>query len=537
LAQAPNRWWGHLWPSTLIIALVAAASVGLNADVRSYPRFDGSGYAVLAEALMTGQGYREIDHPERPRHAHFPPGYPMVLAGLWALTGRSFVASHVLSWVETTLAALAFWWWFRRLYRPHAALMLGLAVAVNWTWGRIGGEIQSEPQFLFLQSLVLVVALRVRWLGGLAGGVVLGLLLGACALTRHVGITLALAVALDLWLSQRRAALVGMGCAFSATILPWIVWLAQVQHNTQASLLFQRGLRERIAGLALFYLRRIPDQVTGPVVEVGTVFRNSPTLAGALTVWAAVAAAVVVLGWLRALGSRRRRLAGLVPVVTMALLLVWPFTEAGRFLIPVLPFVLAGGMEGLGVIGAWVGRLVGMRWAQQRSGSLPTPAYQGGEPEGGALLGKGAIEGGHRAATARVAGAWIALLVSIPYSGYAILTGRSEALRQTHRDFDAACAWIRHDATRPGRILTRHPGEVYVRTGRQALAPPADDPGVIDQTIVRYRVAYLLIDEERYARSPANPLGGYLRRRPGYVKIVWSRGGAASSVSIAEVAP
>ena len=26
--------------------------------------------------LASGQGYRAIDHPDRPRHAHFPPGYP-----------------------------------------------------------------------------------------------------------------------------------------------------------------------------------------------------------------------------------------------------------------------------------------------------------------------------------------------------------------------------------------------------------------------------------------------------------------------------
>ena len=45
-----------------------------NTRFHSPPRFDGAGYAVLAESLLAGQGYREIDHPERPPHAHYPPG-------------------------------------------------------------------------------------------------------------------------------------------------------------------------------------------------------------------------------------------------------------------------------------------------------------------------------------------------------------------------------------------------------------------------------------------------------------------------------
>jgi len=43
----------------------------------------------------------------------------------------------------------------------------------------------------------------------------------------------------------------------------------------------------------------------------------------------------------------RRRLAGLIALFTLALLLVWPFTEAGRFLFPIVPFLLVGATEAL----------------------------------------------------------------------------------------------------------------------------------------------------------------------------------------------
>ena len=100
-----------------------------------------------------------------------------------------------------------------------------------------------------------------------------------------------------------------------------------------------------IFGNGLFYVRRLIDQVVGPVVEVATVFR--PRFAIAATIVAAIACAVIVMGWVRLARRRRSRAAGLVPIFTLALLLAWPFTEAGRFLVPLIPFLIAGLAEGV----------------------------------------------------------------------------------------------------------------------------------------------------------------------------------------------
>src|SRR4051794_39630023 len=103
-----TRWTGAKRPgfSGVVIAVVSAASIGGSTDVGAPPRFDGAGYAVLGAALSTGRGYREINHPERPRHAHFPPGYPAALAALWRLAGRSVEAAHVFSELCTVAATL-----------------------------------------------------------------------------------------------------------------------------------------------------------------------------------------------------------------------------------------------------------------------------------------------------------------------------------------------------------------------------------------------------------------------------------------------
>jgi 4-amino-4-deoxy-L-arabinose transferase-like glycosyltransferase len=510
--------WEHPVASACLLAIVAAASVFLNTDFRADPRFDGAGYAVLGESLATGQGYREIDHPDEPRHAHFPPGYPMALALLWTVTGRSIVAAHLLSCVCTVGATVAAWWWFRALFGPRVALLLGLALAMNWTWGRNGGEIQSEPLFLLLQQPALLAALAVARGGRLRSGLALGFLLGICTLTRHVGICLALAVIIDLFCQRRRSAAIAVGLGTAAVLLPWILWLLAVRHNTQAALLAQTGLVSRVAEQALFYVRRIPDQITGPIVEVGTVFRRSGYLSAGLTLWAAFATGLVLLGWLRSFRSPRRRIVGLAALATLALLVIWPFTEAGRFLVPLVPFILIGAMDGLAII------LAALRHQMKPIRLQPVFFRENRFLSATHLV---------RTLTPRTRAAALLLALSTPYALYAIATGRSEAQRATHRDFDAACAWLREHGTRPGPVLTRHPGEVYCRTRRRALAPSRSDPAAIAQTIEHYGVAYLLIDEDRYARAPSNPLTPYVEHRPDTNRMMWRRNG----ISIYEATP
>jgi hypothetical protein len=129
------------------------------------------------------------------------------------------------------------------------------------------------------------------------------------------------------------------------------------------------------------------------------------------------------------------------------------------------------------------------------------------------------------------------LAVSLPYPVYALATGRAEAQRRTNVVFDSACKFMTHQDLRPGPVLTRHPGEVYWQTGRRALAPAGDDPEGVARLVDRWGVAYLLVDEERYANAPANPLAGFVREFRGRTRLVWEGDDGRSSVRVFEVRP
>jgi hypothetical protein len=481
--------------SALAIALCSTLSLAGNTSLQAPPRFDGAGYAELAEALTTGQGYRDIALPQPARHTHFPPGFPAALALLWLITGKSAPAAHLFSCVCTVAATMLAWWWFRSLYSARVAFILGLALAVNWTWGRNGGAILSEPMFLLLGQLALLAEIYASRRGGIAAGVMLGALLAACVLTRHVGVALALALLIDLALCRRWSTAVAAGLTSAALLLPWAGWLAVASTPSQVSLLAlnEESFGARIAALAIFYLERLPDQLTGPIVEIGTVFQHRILIGTAVTAWAVMASGVLVLGLMRTLGRRRRRPAGLTALATLAVLLVWPFTEAGRFLIPLVPCLLVGAIEGLAVFAACA--------------KFRRP---------------------------RVAAAGAILAISIPYSAYAIVAERAEAQRRTYRDFDMACAWIATQTSRPGPILARHPAEVFWLTGRQSLSPLSDDPELIDDLIDRFDVAYILIDDDRFAQAQVSPLSRYVARRPRRVREIWNSTSPTAPVVIYE---
>ncbi len=478
------------WAVGVLLAVVATAGLARHASLSEPPRYDGAGYAVLARSLRTGAGYREIDHPDRPPHAHFPPGYPLALAALWSVTGDSAPAAHLLSIACALGAVLLSWRWLATLYPERVAALLGLALAGNWRWQRDGGMIRSEPLFLLLSAMALLAAARLRRRGGLGLAVVVGALLGALMLTRHVGVMLAAAVLLDGWLARRRREVLLSAVVAGACVLPWVVYLLATRQPTQAGLLPKEGIVSLFGSQMMFYAQRLPDQLTGPIIEVGTVFR--PRWRWVATLAAAVASVVIARGWLRTLARPRRRLAGWSALCTMALLLVWPFTEAGRFLVPLIPMILVGALEGL----VWISRRVGCRLS-------------------------------------RVALALSLVALAAPYSVYAFVANRTAAERRLNAGFDAGCAWLARPERKVGPILTRYPGEVAWQTGREAVAPSGPEPHAIDAEIARYGVIYVLVDGARYANAPASPLEFHATTRPDRFREAWSGGG----VKVFEVLP
>ena len=448
-------------------AVSAAAAILLTMSWSEPPRYDGAGYATLGRSLAVGRGYREIHRPDAPRHTHFPPGYPGVLAVAWRMVGTSHVdqftrVAHGLSLLGIVAGVWGTGRWWAATGSRAVALALTLALAANWTWTRTGGVIRSEPLAIALGALILV---RAR--AG-AGWLSLGVLLGVGVLTRQVFACWAVAVAIDLGRRRGLGAAIRLMGVVAGVVAPWVAWQAWVGSGSQTGLFRGAGLLRLVAAQGLFYARRLPDAIAGPFVEFATIFGRSGRVGWVATTLAVLASGLIVAGWVRLAGSPRRRLGGLIPLATMPILLAWPFTEAGRFLVPLVPFALMGAVEGLG-----------------------------------------SCFGAARVRRPRTWASRLVLAASIPYPLYAMVARRAEAERRTQRDFDAACARVAARAEPPGAVMARHPADAAWLTGRLAVPIPDGDPAEIGAAIRRDRVVFLIVDTDRYAASPDNPLAAY----------------------------
>lgn len=506
LGRRPARFW----LSAAAIILVSGLAIARQTQFDAPPRYDGAGYATLATSLLEGRGYRAIDHPDAPRHVHFPPGYPGFLALVWSATGVSNQAARLASMACAVGATLAAWLWFRRMYPPLAALAMGLALGLNWVWSRTGGGIQSEPLYMLLGQLAILVAAGGRPRRWPTRGLLLGLLLGAALLTRHVALGLIVAVWIDQATRGRGRAALLSGLVVALIAAPWAAWVVSFGGGGSQAGLLVEGRRSVLGGFinqSVFYMERLPDQLTGPFVEFATVFGRSRLVRGLALAWAVLGSSMLILGCLSTLKNPRRRLAGLVALATLGLLLVWPYTEAGRLLIPLIPCLLIAGAESLSFL---LNNLKPFR--------------------------------GHKAA--RLASAWLILTACIPYAGYSIETAERRARGEEQVAFTLACSWIKDESDRPGPVVTRHPGEVFLRTGRRAFEVSTSerpgavdaDPSLVDRLIDRHGAAYLLVDDARYANAPASPLDRYVRERPDRVRLVFSARDRHGSVRVYEVA-
>jgi hypothetical protein len=490
----------------LLVGIASAAFTAGSACWSAPPRYDGAGYAVLARALTSCQGYRAIDQPDRPRHGHFPPGYPFLLALTWRVSQGSACAFHMISVACTVSATIASWWWFRRLMPNDTALILALALAVNWVWARTGGAILSEPFYLLLCQLAVLAAIKGtrRQRVGPAWNLTMGVLLAGCLLTRHIAVGMVVGVLLDRALARRWVDALTIAVTTGVAISPWVVWLAFVGSDagTQAGMYLgsSASWRDWIGGQFLFYIQRIPDQLTGPLVELGTGSRASKLIWRTANFWGLLGTGGIAVG-LAALVSRpRTRLVALIPILTLCVLLSWPFLEAGRFLIPLVPCLLLAAVAGISTL---------LIFCVERGGFHVRPSK-----------------------IRRIA-ASLVLVGSLPYSVYVLAEGKTKALEATQSDFDSACDWLVNHADRPGLVLSRHPGEVYWQTGRQGLevataeqrAERESGSDSITDMIAGHEVAYLLIDRDRYALAPSSPLKRFVEAHPHDVRIVWeSRG-------------
>ena len=357
---APREWVGPL------VAALVAAAVGLSIIDR-FPvgvLFDDGMYVILAKSIATGHGLHWLQLPGQPPAAHFPPGYPAVLALLWLLYPH-FPANVILfkaasaCFLAASAAGLAVFVRRRFDFSRWGAAAFAIATTIGVPTLVLSAQVMSEPLFLALLVPVLLLAEQIverdDRQSRVPAFVALGALVGLVTLVRTNGIAIAAGIGAVLLLRRRiRDAAVFAASAF-AVLVPWQLWVHRYggavppvmggNYEPYATWL-ANGFREQGAELAARTLALTTRQA-GEMLEL----MAAPSMPHLVQVAALVGLLVLSAVGGRALWRRAPVTAGFLGCYLL-IVLFWPFAPA-RFLWAIWPFLIL-----LPVLGA----VEAMRW-------------------------------------------------------------------------------------------------------------------------------------------------------------------------------
>lgn len=319
---------------------------------------DDAMYTVLAKSLAEGHGFRFINLPGSPNATHFPPGYPAFLALLWKIWPQFPENVTVFKFANAAMLGLAACGSFifsRRLF--DAPIWISLLLALSGTLSivvlLVTGVVMSEPMFLALLFVGLLVAERAAKDGRISDAVLAGALCGTLGLVRTIG-TVSLA-ALFLILAWRRLWRPAMAAAATGTafMAPWQIWVKLHSGEIASSLSGKYGSYSGWAldGYAEGGVRFALEVLRKNIVDTGGMLGNYflpvvPTLPRLLT--ATILLGIVLMGTKR---YYRNAPVSLVFVgLYMLVVMFWPF-EPARFLVgiwPLLPLLI-----GCGALSLW----------------------------------------------------------------------------------------------------------------------------------------------------------------------------------------
>jgi 4-amino-4-deoxy-L-arabinose transferase-like glycosyltransferase len=320
---------------------------------------DFAGYVRHAANLAQGRPYGSTswipDAEGEIAPAEYPPGFPLLLAPVFAVTGLNFRALKVLPALSLTIALLLLARIFAREIGPWALVCWAALCAAHHYFVLLKNMVLSDFPFLMLCAAALLAmersadadarpAVARRW------GVAAGAAIGAAIATRTLGLVLLPALVTFEVLRFRRlrpAAGAALCVAFPLVLLQF--WVAPGQMDYLA---FQMPpLRVRVFRLAQLYAAACAGLLPGIGQPHGEQLLGSIRQAlGAPDVpWlppriggAEIAAFFLMAAVVQAFVSRVRKRPGPVEVFTLLYLvqvILAPVITNERYLVPVLPML------------------------------------------------------------------------------------------------------------------------------------------------------------------------------------------------------
>ena len=456
---------------------------------------DESFYVILGKDLAETGGYRDLHTPGEPRHQHYPPGYPLIIAAVFRAWGgaspRQIVIPLKLLNFAFLLGSVGLFYALQRgRERPLVVYGSLFLFAFHPVTLGVTGAVYSEPAYLFF-SLLGILALERLVMAGTAprgpAGMLRPVLAGAATAwpvyLRMNGIALGVAGVGTLLLRRRWRQALLLGGIWLAMMAPLFLasrgvpgagyvseWFLKDWDRGDASPLTAAALVARLAENVSTYPLFLPDVV----FMVGRYGRVLLPLAVPLVGGCLLAGLV---GRLR----EENPLQEVYVVIFLLILLPWPARNL-RYLLPVFPFLHLYIVRGVATVAQAVARAARLA-RPERTGAAALAAVLAGALVSGVHFHLHEAREAAKPVRQRDEGEW----------GW--LQGTWEAIH-----------WIGSTAPYGALTMLRKPYLLYVNTGRQGVAYPWAAAEEVIRSAETQHVQYIVEDaSERTERflSPA----------------------------------
>jgi hypothetical protein len=428
---------------------------------------DDSIYFSTAKALAEGKGYVLISFPGTPPQTKYPILYPWLLSWVWRVNPHfpdNLVDGIRLTEFFGCWSLVAGFLLLRKLPSMSEASALGLTAicAFQPIFLRFSGTIMSDVPFMALLLTALLLADSATRTDGSTINVVAASVASALSMgMRTIGVTVVAGILLAAL--RRRVYRQAIVFIAVATLMVGLEsWPTMFHHAVTPALSGSNPLEPGWNQVLAYYTDYIGYQwrmgVPTVLAFISMVKLNflllvsSPgsVVVGPVNKWASAFTAIlsvpIILGMVRQRKSPEWTAIFFVLLFYCALLLVWPFPQPERFLLPFLPLLFAG------------------LWLETRR-------------LGGLLITnlRGAMLVAQRLTAAGIAIILLSLFVLIgwnylvrdPRMLEAAAQSQMRALAERKQAYD----WIRQHTASDDRIAAYMDGAMYLYAGRQGLRP------------------------------------------------------------------
>jgi hypothetical protein len=339
LNQQPRRWLA-------LLALLLAIQI----TPTWYPTPDGCCYLSIARSIASGNGPANLGSSQ----LYYAPGYPLLISPAFLLSDRPFLFLSMAQWILAVFFMLGVYRWTHRLI-PAAALLVTALATVNvelWCLYR-----RTLSEMAFMAVLVWLVNVLNDVLDGpssrLASLRILlaSVLLAGLVSIRQAGIVFAAGFGVAQFFEASRGKISWMHAATAslAVGLPAVLtFVAIAQHDRNMAATSQSvTYMDHVLHPESDRIEQMLEGLRLRMSEIGRImipgmYKSYSHRGEWLNINMAIYVpwfGLMLLGWSRLVRRSQDVFALTIPFY-LALYIVWPFDQATRFFVPMIPLLM-----------------------------------------------------------------------------------------------------------------------------------------------------------------------------------------------------